>query len=223
MNKLKRVLVNLFYVIRFRKVNLKLGKGACILGAESSFEGYNRIGNGTCFFGTLGYGSYIGDHCRINATIGRYCSLSDRVHIVSGTHPTKGYVSIHPSFYSSRKQSGFSYVDETSFEETLRNPIDRRTSVYIGNDVWIGYDVVLLGGIQIGDGAIVAAGAVVTKDVEPYTIVGGVPAKPIRKRFDEEQIAFLKKFRWWDKDKSWIEANHEYFRNIETFMEQCKE
>ena len=70
--------------------------------------------------------------------------------------------------------------------------------ILIGNDVWIGYEAVILSGVAIGDGAIVAARSVVTKDVPPYTIVGGVPAKPIRRRFDQETIDALLELRWWD-------------------------
>ena len=75
---------------------------------------------------------------------------------------------------------------------------DNRGDIVIGSDVWIGYEAVILSGVRIGDGAIIAARAVVTGDVEPYTIVGGVPAKPIRKRFDPETIHRLERLRWWD-------------------------
>lgn len=75
---------------------------------------------------------------------------------------------------------------------------DNRGDIVIGSDVWIGYEAVILSGVRIGDGAIVAARAVVTGDVEPYTIVGGVPAKPIRKRFAPETIHRLERLRWWD-------------------------
>ena len=75
---------------------------------------------------------------------------------------------------------------------------DNRGDIVIGNDVWIGYEAVILAGVTIGDGAIVAARAVVTKDVPPYTIVGGVPAKPIRKRFSDQEIAQLLELKWWD-------------------------
>ena len=68
----------------------------------------------------------------------------------------------------------------------------------VGNDVWIGYQAVVLSGVKIGDGAIIGARAVVTKDVPPYTIVGGVPAGPIRKRFDDDTIRRLQAVRWWD-------------------------
>lgn len=75
---------------------------------------------------------------------------------------------------------------------------DHKGDIVIGSDVWIGYEAVILAGVTVGDGAIIGARAVVTKDVPPYTIVGGVPAKPIRKRFSEETIAALKEIRWWD-------------------------
>lgn len=78
---------------------------------------------------------------------------------------------------------------------------DNKGDIVIGNDVWIGYEAVVMSGVHIGNGAIIGTRAVVTKDVEPYTIVGGVPAKPIRKRFDDETIVRLKALRWWDLPK----------------------
>lgn len=75
---------------------------------------------------------------------------------------------------------------------------DNRGDIVIGNDVWIGYDAVVLAGVTVGDGAIIAARAVVTKDVPPYTIVGGVPARPIRRRFSDSEIDQLLELKWWD-------------------------
>lgn len=75
---------------------------------------------------------------------------------------------------------------------------DHKGDIVIGNDVWIGYEAVILAGVTVGDGAIIGTRAVVTKDVPPYTIVGGVPAKPIRKRFPDDTIAALLALRWWD-------------------------
>ena len=75
---------------------------------------------------------------------------------------------------------------------------DNKGYIVIGNDVWIGYEAVILAGVTVGDGAVIGARAVVTKDVPPYTIVGGVPAKPIRRRFDEETISALQALKWWD-------------------------
>lgn len=84
---------------------------------------------------------------------------------------------------------------------------DNKGSIVIGNDVWIGYEAVIMAGVTIGDGAVIAARAVVTKDVPAYTIVGGVPAKPIRRRFDEKTIAALEDMRWWDWDEERIRMN----------------
>lgn len=91
--------------------------------------------------------------------------------------------------------------------EGRTKPWDNKGDIVVGNDVWIGYEAVILAGVTIGDGAIIGARAVVTKDVPPYTIVGGVPAKPIRKRFNEETIDILLKLKWWDWSKERIAKN----------------
>ena len=83
-------------------------------------------------------------------------------------------------------------------KENVAQAWDQKGDIMIGNDVWIGYEAVILSGVTIGDGAVIGCRAVVTKNVPPYTIVGGVPAKPIRKRFDEETIKELQKIKWWD-------------------------
>lgn len=84
---------------------------------------------------------------------------------------------------------------------------DNKGDIVIGSDVWIGYEAVILSGVHIGDGAIIAAKAVVTKDVEPYTIVGGVPASPIKKRFDPDTIDKLLKVKWWDWPAEKVKEN----------------
>lgn len=97
---------------------------------------------------------------------------------------------------------------------------DNHGDIIIGNDVWIGYEAVIMSGVKIGDGAIIATRAVVTKDVEPYTIVGGIPAKEIRKRFDDETISKLEEMCWWDWDYEKIKSNIHTITsgNIETLM-----
>lgn len=109
--------------------------------------------------------------------------------------------------------------DYTMYNDFVHDPIDfeknnvlyhypvNKDKLKIGNDVWIGYEAVILSGVTIGDGAIIGTRAVVTKDVPSYTIVGGVPAKPIHKRFDEETIQKLKEIRWWDWEEERIKKN----------------
>ena len=109
--------------------------------------------------------------------------------------------------------------DYTMYNDFVHDPIDfeknnvlyhypvNKDKLKIGNDVWIGYEAVILSGVTIGDGAIIGTRAVVTKDVPSYTIVGGVPAKPIRKRFDEETIQKLEEIRWWDWEEERIKRN----------------
>lgn len=91
--------------------------------------------------------------------------------------------------------------------EEVTDSWDNKGDIVIGNDVWIGYEAVIMAGVTIGDGAIIGTRAVVTKDVSPYTIVGGVPARMIRKRFPDETISELLKIRWWDWPKERIAEN----------------
>lgn len=191
----------------------------CILSAKASFEGHNYIGRETIFDGDLGFGSYIGDKCQIHGSIGRYTSIASNVKVVGGEHPTRIIVSTHPSFYSDRNPVGLNYGNKSKFTEHNYASIEKKCPVLIGNDVWIASDATLLAGITVGDGAIIAAGAVVVKDVPPFTIVGGVPAKPIRKRFTDEQISFLMKTRWWEQDQTWIKEHYNDFENIESFIQ----
>ena len=185
-----------------KKVNIEYG---------SVFEGFNKIGARTSFSGRMGRCSYIGADAAISANIGRYCSIAADVVTISGKHPTKDWVTTHPAFFSTLKQCGKTYVEKELFMETTGQ-------TQIGNDVWIGYGARILGGVKIGDGAIIAAGAVVTQDVPDYAIVGGVPAKVIRYRFEPEQIEKLKKIQWWKKDEQWLKENAALFQNIDTFI-----
>ena len=155
---------------------------------------------------SLGYASYIGDGSKFSRTqIGRYCSIGPNVECIFGRHPAHTFVSTHPAFFSINHSIGLSYVEEQRFQEHPE-PLDKegKYSILIGNDVWIGANVAILDGITIGDGAIIAANALITKDVPPYTIVGGVPAKELKKRFTDEQIDFLLALKWWEKPVDWI-------------------
>ena len=197
-------------IMQVKYKTLKLGKQSNI-SLKSSFEGSNKIGAKTSFSGKMGRCSYIGAKSIVFANVGRYCSIASDVVTISGKHPTKEWVTTHPAFFSTAKQCGKTYVSQPAFAEATE-----RTQ--IGNDVWIGYGARILGGVKIGDGAIVAAGAMVTQDVPDYAIVGGVPAKVIRYRFTEEQIKKLQEIRWWEKDEQWLEKHADKFREIDTFI-----
>ena len=100
------------------------------------------------------------------------------------------------------------FFEEWGLEKKdITNAWDNKGDIVIGNDVWIGYEAVILAGVTIGDGAIIGTRAVVTKDVLPYTVVGGVPAKPIRKRFSEETISALLEIQWWNWSEERIAKN----------------
>lgn len=218
---IRKFIKYLYYKVKYRGKHIVLKSGCNIGGFHTVFEGNNVIGSNTLFAGSLGFGSYIGNDSYIEARIGRYCSISDHVIVVRGNHPTKKFVSTHPSFFSTRRQAGFTYVSRDKYNEI--EYADRDAFVVIKNDVWIGSGAILLNGITIGDGAIVAAGAVVTKNVEPYSIVGGVPAKRIRQRFSDEEIEKLMNFAWWNKSENWIKNNAESFEDIEKFLRIIQE
>lgn len=219
MVKIKKILKTLYYKAKYRSKNVVIRRG-CNIGYKTVFEGNNVLGKKTLLSGYMGYGSYMGANCFFYGKIGRFCSIADGVRVVIGTHPSKKFVSTHPCFYSPHCQGGFTYVKETRFDEYKY--ADGDYNVVIGNDVWIGYGAIIMAGITIGDGAIIGTGAVVTKDVAPYTIVGGVPAKVIRKRFDDEDINFLINLKWWDWDIRKIKKYSPYFTDIKEFRIQTK-
>lgn len=154
--------------------------------------------------------------CLPKTKIGKYCCLAFNIKVVPATHPTHTFVSFHPAFFSTEKQAGFTYSDKSYFNEL--KSVNEQYNCIIGNDVWIGVDVTIIAGVTIGDGALIAAGALVDKDVEPYSIVGGVPAKLIRYRFSQKEIIFLNSFKWWNKDMIWLKDNVELMRDIQKLI-----
>lgn len=141
---------------------------------------------------------YLVNHDRL--VIGKFCSIACGAKFIftSANHSLKSLSTYpFPIFF---EEWGLDVSDIT-------DAWDNKGDIIVGNDVWIGYEAVILSGVTIGDGAVVGSRAVVTKDIPPYTIVGGVPAKPIRKRFDDVTIARLLELQWWDWSEKRIKAN----------------
>ena len=175
---------------------------------------------------TYGYEELLSDY-PMASKVGRFCSINATARIWNNhsldtvtTHP----ILDHRLFYSRKEkdmrqeliQKYGKHHDNAAFQNSALR--DNRP-VEIGNDVWIGANVILLPGVNIGDGAVIAAGAVVTKDVEPYAIVGGVPAKLIKYRFEKKQVDAFMRIKWWEWDIEKIESNIELFYQPESF---CK-
>ena len=185
-----------------------------IVNRNCIFEGNNYI-DAELYGCEFGYGSYVHKNSVLkNVKVGRFCAIGENVNIRLFEHPTD-MVSISPCFYR-KKHTLKTFVNENYYEDLKSD--NGGYSVVIGNDVWIGQGVSVRSGVTIGDGAVIGTGAVVTKDVEPYAIVGGVPAKVIRYRFSKEQIEALLQIKWWDKELDWLEENGKYFADVDSFI-----
>jgi len=222
MNHIKRILRLLYYRWKYKDKHLKLYVGANIH-FGSSFEGFNKVCNGTTFKGRLGLCSYIGSNCDLSANIGRFSSIAYGTKSIVGTHSyTYPYVSTSPIFVSLKKQVGITFADKQYIEEfRYASKIDK-VEVTIGNDCWIGYEARIIAGVKIGDGAVVLAKAMVTKDVPPYAIVGGIPAKIMGYRYDENIIPALMKIKWWNWDFEKIRERWKDFHDVESFILKYK-
>ena len=156
------------------------------------FERYtNHLGSG---FMPLGAYSYSHSHSRDVSRIGRYCSIGNNLKVIRNTHPMD-HVSSSPVFYSPRKLG--EWGGRVGPEISISKYEAETANVSIDHDVWIGGDVSIRSGVHIGTGAIIAAGSIVTKDVEPYSIVAGIPAKMIKYRFDAPLRQQLLATQWW--------------------------
>jgi len=158
------------------------------------------------------YSYTAGDVSIIYADIGKYCSIASHVRINPGNHPMWRVTQHHMTYR--RKAFGMGENDEEFFQWR------RDHRVTIGHDVWIGHAAIIMPAVTIGHGAVVGSGAVVTKDVEPYTIVVGVAAKPIKKRFEDDVIEKLLKIEWWNWDRTTLEARFEDLYKLDSFLEK---
>ena len=213
-NSLKRIIISYRY-------DVKLAKGV-IISLNSHLEGKSYISKScTVASSYIGLGTFIApDTQLINTKIGRFCSIGRNVQTRFGLHPSRKFVSTHPAFFSIQNQAGFSFVQKQCFEEHRYVDNEKKFFVEIGNDVWIGNDVRIMDGVRIANGAIVGLGSIVTKNIEPYSINVGIPAKQIGFRFTEKQIDFLLKFEWWNRDFEWISKNSHLFSDIDRFQKK---
>ena len=214
-----------------RKVAEKiLGKISPILGVitynKNSYQSYNSFKNKSTFgyrvklnypykieYTSVDDFTYISENATISyATIGKFCSIGPNLVCGRGIHPTNG-ISTSPMFYSDRKQNGVAFVNKPKIEE--------RIPIVIGSDVFIGVNVTILDGTKVGHGAVLAAGAVVTQDVPPYAIVGGVPTKIIKYRFDEEIISRLLRSEWWNIPSIYKKVESNFF-DVEKFLKELE-
>lgn len=187
----------------FKSKNVYIGEmfyNNCILETPINLQ------DGTYNVGQIGAFTYANGQTYIHRAdkIGRFCSIASQVTIGQFPHPTK-LLSHNNIFYGwsewSKPFHEISIQDKMCMKnrENFGRDIERINSPnIIGNDVWIGFRSIIMGGVKIGDGAIIGAGSVVTKDVEPYTIVGGTPARVIRKRFNDKNIERLLELKWWE-------------------------
>lgn len=160
----------------------------------------------------IGDYTYISKNANISMThIGNFCSIGPNLFCGWGIHPTNG-LSTSPFFYSTRQQNGATLTNKDKIEE--------RKAITIGNDVFIGANVTILDGVTIGDGAIIGAGAVVSKDIPDYAIAVGCPIKIIKYRFNDDQIAALKRIQWWNFSEDKLQDIEKMFFNIDGFIKK---
>ena len=168
-----------------------------------------RVGN--CKIGKY---SYIGINSNFsNTNIGSFCSIGPDVLCGLGDHPID-FVSTYPGFYSNQASGSYWFGHVHDFKE--------QQNTIIESDVWIGAKVIIKGGVHIGTGAIIGAGAVVTKNIPPYAIVGGIPAKILKYRFDENLISLLIESKWWEKNEETLKNLSSYFNEPLVFLEKLK-
>ena len=164
---------------------------------------------------TVGRYSYVAGNAQVrDCEMGAFCSLGPEILIGLGIHPLQ-YVSTYPGFYAPDLVSC-----RTNFVHAKKIPLVEHAPIIIGSDVWIGARAIVRDGVNIGHGAVIGAGALVTKDVAPYSIVGGVPARLIRMRFSDDIVARLLELRWWDRPIEWIDAHAPDFIEVEDFLKK---
>ena len=190
-----------------KKLRFSAVRGACV-------HRTSKIESGTSFYhSTMEKHSFVGYDCDVLcADIGSFTSIANGVVIGGGRHPME-WGGMSPVFYKGRDSV------KAKFSEYEREPGKR---VKIGHDVWIGRSAIVLPGVEIGNGAVVGAGAVVTRPVPPYAIVAGNPARILRHRFDEAMIARLLAVQWWNLEEDVLRRLAVDIRDVEKFVKRAE-
>ncbi len=162
-------------------------------------------------FGDYSYAA--GDVWIVYSDVGKFCSIASHVRINPGNHPMERVTQHHCTYR--RKQYGFDDKDDDAVFNWRRSK-----RCIIGHDVWMGHAAIVMPGVKIGTGAVIGSGAVVTKDVSPYAIAVGVPAKPIKKRFDDKTAERLQEIAWWDWDHDTLQERFHDLLDMSTFLEK---
>lgn len=193
--------------------DIKFGKDI-VIDEKTKIGIYSDIGD-RCNFRESTIGDYAvcrGENQIWYSEIGKFSSIAYGARINAVNHPTFTRIAQHRFTYRG-KQYDFSEKNDPTITE-----LRKQDKVIIGNDVWIGHNAIIMPGVHIGNGAVIGSGAVVTHDVSPYSVVVGVPARSIKKRFSDEIIEKIEKSEWWNWSHEIIKERYEDFKNIEEFI-----
>lgn len=212
LNSIKDGIRWFIYALKYRRAKVYFGS---TLSANCSLSQYSVVFSGVTLIDVaVDTGTYVQTASTIlHSDIGKYCSIASNVSIGLIDHPMT-YLSTNPMFYDASQPLPRFYTS------SLRSKKPTRTT--IGSDVWIADSAFIKSGVIVGHGAIVAAGSIVVNDVEPYSIVGGNPARHLRYRFDKSLIEKLLQSQWWELDSDVLERYSEYFQDPDEFIKQIK-
>lgn len=203
------MILGLKYIISKALKKARLASIRC-----SVIDPTSKIESGSAFIdSSIGRNSFCGYDCEVyRARIGAFVSIANRVTLGGARHPME-WVGMSPVFYAGRDSVRTKYAEHA---------LPESPEIVVGNDVWIGHSAIVLSGVKIGNGAVVGAGSVVTKDVPAYAVVAGNPARILRYRFDEETIRELEEIQWWNFDEDRLKSLGVLAQDVQRFVEESR-